>query len=545
MPIIKILVYKKINSLKNKIFHLACLSIFLTAYSTSSFASKSLGSIFSATQIYHLSALLNPLSVKPVLNECDLTISIGDAEEQYRLGLRYFNDFNRDEFDIKALMLFQAAADQGHAEALRMLSQCYEQGIGTAIDIQKAEELFQLAELQTAVDQNDAQAQYKLGCYYETGAGGVKQNQVKARGLIKLAADSELAEAQCALARYFQNGIGGPKNLEEAEELLQMAAEQEQESVKIQKTYKLLQEIENTKTEEILEQFEKTDDDVQNYITKLKELEKIFAIKNSYKIKTEVRRAFEKLKIEDRSFYFNNYNFGQVIARLIKIQRCKVCLRNKCIPGYFWVKQNKQVNDKFIYRHTEQKPIYDSSDESSEDPLRIKLQVADTRTFNFVYTGTSSDRQPLNGLIRRSNHGIKGNQIQYTDKFSGAYPDSKDDKQKLANFLQDHETKIILLIFEVARRKHEQDCYCDLPILCAISMALHLIEQRHLPKEEFWAKDGEYHMFSGMREKRELAIKKIIKLFLHKNCEAGAGSDAFKNIISDFVNCPINKLMHK
>ena len=125
------------------------------------------------------------------------------------------------------------------------------------------------------------------------------------------------------------------------------------------------------------------------------------------------------------------------------------------------------------------------------------------------------------------------------------YSDSKDDKQKLTNFLQGYETKKILLAFEVARRKHEQDPYRDLPVLCAISMALYLIEQQCLPEKDFWAQDGKYYMFSGVQKDREIAVKEIIKLFLHKSREEGVGSEAFKNTILDLVNRAITKLMQE
>lgn len=76
---------------------------------------------------------------------------------------------------------FRAAAEQGDAQAQYQLGQCYEKGLGTAVDSVQAVQWYT-----RAAEQGDADAMYSLGlCYYY--AIGVSEDLAKARAYLRKA----------------------------------------------------------------------------------------------------------------------------------------------------------------------------------------------------------------------------------------------------------------------------------------------------------------------------------------------------------------------
>ena len=80
--------------------------------------------------------------------------------------------------DVRAV---RAAAEQGDAQAQYQLGQCYEKGLGTAVDSAQAVQWYT-----RAAEQGDADAMYSLGlCYYY--AIGVPEDLAKARAYLRKA----------------------------------------------------------------------------------------------------------------------------------------------------------------------------------------------------------------------------------------------------------------------------------------------------------------------------------------------------------------------
>ncbi len=75
----------------------------------------------------------------------------------------YFNNLPKSECYIKAVEMFEAAAEADHAEALFQLGFLHENGLGVEQDICKAVEFYE-----SAVKLNHPEAMYYLGCICET-----------------------------------------------------------------------------------------------------------------------------------------------------------------------------------------------------------------------------------------------------------------------------------------------------------------------------------------------------------------------------------------
>src|SRR5206468_613486 len=114
----------------------------------------------------------------------------------------------------------QKAADQGNADAQNKLGVRYQTGRGVPKDLGKAAALYQ-----KAADQGNADAQNSLAVLYETG-DGVPKDLAKAVELYQKAADQGYDFAQNNLGRLYENGQGVPEDLKKAAELYQKAADQ-------------------------------------------------------------------------------------------------------------------------------------------------------------------------------------------------------------------------------------------------------------------------------------------------------------------------------
>jgi len=83
-----------------------------------------------------------------------------------------------------------------------------------------------LAKIQKAAEQGDADMQYFLGTVYGKGGLGVPQDHTKAMYWYTKAAETGYAMAQCAIGLAYANGNGVPKDIFEATKWWKKAADQ-------------------------------------------------------------------------------------------------------------------------------------------------------------------------------------------------------------------------------------------------------------------------------------------------------------------------------
>ena len=119
------------------------------------------------------------------------------AQEQYDLGLKYYQGDGVATNYRKAKELFEKAAMQGHEEAQFVLGVMYDNGEGVGQDYRKAKEWYEKAAMQ-----GNIKAQNNLGLLYEEGKG-VSQNLQKAIECYEKEAMRGSARAQDNLGRVY------------------------------------------------------------------------------------------------------------------------------------------------------------------------------------------------------------------------------------------------------------------------------------------------------------------------------------------------------
>src|SRR5216683_2289402 len=125
--------------------------------------------------------------------------------------------------DEETVRLLKHDADQGNANAQGRLGYFYETGRGgLAKDDREAARLYRLA-----ADQGNASARNNLGGLYRDGRGGLTKDDREALRLYRLAADQGNATAQSNLGVFYRDGRGGlTKDDREALRLFKLAADQ-------------------------------------------------------------------------------------------------------------------------------------------------------------------------------------------------------------------------------------------------------------------------------------------------------------------------------
>src|SRR6266478_7030918 len=125
--------------------------------------------------------------------------------------------------DEETVRLLKRDADQGNANAQGRLGYFYESGRGgLAKDDREAARLYRLA-----ADQGNASARNNLGGLYRDGRGGLSKDDREAARLFKLAADQAQADARVNLGYFYETGHGGlAKDDREAVRLYRLAADQ-------------------------------------------------------------------------------------------------------------------------------------------------------------------------------------------------------------------------------------------------------------------------------------------------------------------------------
>ncbi len=143
----------------------------------------------------------------------------GDADGQYRLGVRYTNGSGvRQDYATAAHWLDLAAA-QGHPNAGYLLAIAYSTGRGVRVDQQRALKLF----IRSA-EAGHRRSQYQLGEAYANGRGAAKDPLWASRWYEK-AARQKHPEALFSLGVFRAAGIDGGADPAQAWILLNLASD--------------------------------------------------------------------------------------------------------------------------------------------------------------------------------------------------------------------------------------------------------------------------------------------------------------------------------
>jgi tetratricopeptide (TPR) repeat protein len=87
-----------------------------------------------------------PIYHDTYMKELETLVNQGDKYGQYFLGHEFMHGYGGTKIDLKrALSLISASASQGFLKAQIVLAYCYEKGIGTDVDFDKAREQYKLA----------------------------------------------------------------------------------------------------------------------------------------------------------------------------------------------------------------------------------------------------------------------------------------------------------------------------------------------------------------------------------------------------------------
>ena len=143
-------------------------------------------------------------------------ISQFDSDSKYCLSCLLMNGFGCKQNVSAGIDLIAELAEQGHAQAQFKLGRYYETGEGLPQDVEKAMEWYT-----KAAEQGYAKAQHNWGRLLV-----LSHNYEEAVRWFTMAADQGLAPAQSALGRLHEQGKGVPQNYEKAVEWLTKAAKQ-------------------------------------------------------------------------------------------------------------------------------------------------------------------------------------------------------------------------------------------------------------------------------------------------------------------------------
>ena len=144
-----------------------------------------------------------------------------DSESKYCYSCLLMNGWGCKQDINKGIDLIAELAEQGHAQAQFKLGRYYEIGEGVNQDYKKA-----IIWYTKAAEQGYGKAQNNLGSLYMQGQG-IPQNYQKAVEWLSKAAEQGLTPTQYRLGCLYIQGVGMEKNYEKAVEWFAKAAEQE------------------------------------------------------------------------------------------------------------------------------------------------------------------------------------------------------------------------------------------------------------------------------------------------------------------------------
>ena len=143
-----------------------------------------------------------------------------DSESKYCYSCLLMNGWGCKQDINKGIDLIAELAEQGHAQAQFKLGRYYEIGEGVNQDYKKA-----IIWYTKAAEQGYGKAQNNLGCLYVQGQG-IPQNYQKAVEWLSKAAEQGLTPTQYRLGCLYIQGVGMEQNYEKAVEWFAKAAEQ-------------------------------------------------------------------------------------------------------------------------------------------------------------------------------------------------------------------------------------------------------------------------------------------------------------------------------
>ena len=142
----------------------------------------------------------------------------GDADSQFRLGIRYTNGSGVRQDYASAAHWFELASAKGHHNSEYMLAIAHSTGRGTNIDQQRALELFT-----RAAEAGHVRSQYQLGEAYANGRGAAK-DLIWASRWYEKAALQKHPEALFSLGIFRAKGLDGKADQRQAWLWLNLAA---------------------------------------------------------------------------------------------------------------------------------------------------------------------------------------------------------------------------------------------------------------------------------------------------------------------------------
>ena len=150
---------------------------------------------------------------------------VGYVKNELRTETReqFGGDTTKGESDPEPneqIKMYRLKAEQGDAEAQYNLGCCYDTGDGVAQDYKEAVRWYRLA-----AEQGHAEAQFTLGLCYDVGQG-VEQDSKEVEKWFRLAAEQGHLIAQTSLGFHYINGERATRNCKEAAKWFELAAEQ-------------------------------------------------------------------------------------------------------------------------------------------------------------------------------------------------------------------------------------------------------------------------------------------------------------------------------
>lgn len=145
---------------------------------------------------------------------------LGIAEDKLTQAHRYYHGEGVTQDYAQAFSLYLPLAEQGNAEAQKMLGLMYEKGHGVTQDDGQSAYWYYMS-----AQQGNADAQYEIGLNYEYGVG-VDQDYEKAAYWHLRAAEQGIVNAQVKLGILYYKGQGLEQNFEQSAVWSRKAAEQ-------------------------------------------------------------------------------------------------------------------------------------------------------------------------------------------------------------------------------------------------------------------------------------------------------------------------------
>ncbi len=143
-----------------------------------------------------------------------------NADARYQLGHMYEMGAGVPKDEIKAMQIYQQAADEGSGQAALKIGNAYYTGKGMDKNYVEAFKWYEKASAR-----NSYPAQYNIGLMLEEGLG-VKKDLIRSFESYKKSADQGYAPAQMALGRMYLKGLGTPQDFSKAIFWYKLAADQ-------------------------------------------------------------------------------------------------------------------------------------------------------------------------------------------------------------------------------------------------------------------------------------------------------------------------------